>query len=219
MEGGVEDDSLRHIRHVGIHRRDAQHVRRVVQRRQIEETPDLLLHLVRDEDGALERLAAVYDTMADGVDLRDGRQHAMLGMNKYIQHPADGRCMLQYFIYLVKFGFIRCLMNKQRSVHPDALYSALGEHRTIFHIVQLILQRGAARINDKNVHRRSPSLSYLKKPSPVLAPRCPARTICFSKYEGRYLISPYSRNIPSNAASTASRPKRSHISSGPCLNS
>ena len=69
MEGGIEDDSLRYIRHVRFHRRDAHHMRRIMQRRQIEETPDFLLHLVRNEDGALERFAAMDNTVANSFDL------------------------------------------------------------------------------------------------------------------------------------------------------
>ncbi|CDN45491.1 hypothetical protein BN871_HR_00210 [Paenibacillus sp. P22] len=50
-------------------------------------------------------------------------------------------------------------MRQNRGIHPDPLHAAAGKDGFVLHVVELVFQRGAAGIDDENVHTRSPSLS------------------------------------------------------------
>ena len=110
--------------------------------------------LIGDEHGGIEGLAAVHHAVTHSVDFLHGADHAVLGVHQSIEHGLDGLGMgghghihgVEHFLALY-LGLIGEL-----AVDADALAQALGQQDTGLGIEQLVLQRGTACVDDKNVH-------------------------------------------------------------------
>ena len=164
MEGGVEHGHLRHVlAHDGGAGVDAGDVGGVVERRQGDAVLQSLHHLVGDEDRLVESLAAVDHPVTHRVDLLHGADHAVVLVHQGVQHSLDGLRVgghgnvdsVQHLLAL-HLGLIGEL-----AVDADALAKALGQHLLGLGVEQLILQGGAAGVDDQNIHgKRSPFHSF-----------------------------------------------------------
>ena len=108
---------------------------------------------VIDLDGAGELLTAMDDTVADGVDLLHGGDHTVLGAGQLVDDRGDGLGVGGHRQVFVKDGLAadeRGVL--QVTVDTDALAQALGQKVLGLHVDQLIFQRRAAGIDDKNFH-------------------------------------------------------------------
>ena len=154
VERGVEHGDHRHVvAHDGAAGVDAGDVGGVVQRRKRRALLERGHDGVVDLDGAGELLTAMDDTVADGVDLLHGGDHTVLGAGQLVDDRGNGLGVGGHRQVFVKDGLAadeRGVL--QVTVDTDALAKALGQKVLGLHVDQLIFQRRAAGIDDKNFH-------------------------------------------------------------------
>ena len=160
VERGVEHGDHRHVTHDLAAGFDAGDVGGIVQRREW----DALLQRghdgIVDFHGGSELLTAVDDTVADCVDLLHRGDHAVLGARQLVDNSGDGFRMRGHCEVFVKHRLAADERGVfQMTVDADALAQALGQDRLGLHVDQLILQGGAAGVDDKNFHTQNPFLS------------------------------------------------------------
>ena len=93
------------------------------------------------------------DAVADGVDLLHGGDHTVLGAGQLVDDRGNGlgvRGHRQVFVKDRLAADERGVL--QVTVDADALAQALGQEMFGLHVDQLIFQRRAAGIDDKNFH-------------------------------------------------------------------
>ena len=153
MKSGVKHCDHRHVAHDGLACFDAGEVRGVVQRAE----GDALLDSVHDrsvnENGLRELLTAVEHAVTDSVYLAHGGDNAVLGAYELVDRCGDSLGMRGHG----DIRFKNLLVADQRgvlemTVNADALAQALGHDLFGLHVDQLILQRGAAGIDNKDLH-------------------------------------------------------------------
>ena len=115
--------------------------------------------LVGDENGGCELLAAVDDTVADSVDLLHGADNTVLGTCELVDNSCNSLSVGGQSNVLVEDG----LAADQRAVlevtvDTDALAKTLSHDRLGLHVDKLVLQRGAACVDNKNLHYKIPFL-------------------------------------------------------------
>ena len=153
MESGVEHCGHGHVAHDGLAGLDAGEVRGVVQRSERDELFDSVHDRSVNENGLGELLAAVEHTVADSVYLTHGGDHAVLGAYELFDRCGDSLGMRGHG----DIRFKNLLVANQRgvlemTVNADALAQALGHDLFGLHVDQLILKRGAAGIDNKDLH-------------------------------------------------------------------
>ena len=159
MESGVENCDHGDIAHditAGI---DADDVCGIVQRSKWSALLKSLHDLVGDENGGSKLLAAVNDTVTDSVDLLHGADDAVLGACELVDDCRNSLGVSGQGNVLIENG----LAADQRAVlevtvDTDALAKALGHDRLGLHVDKLVLQRGAACVDNKNLHYKIPFL-------------------------------------------------------------
>ena len=164
MEGGVEDADLGHVLahdlDAGV---DAGDVGGVVQGGEGGALLERGHDLVGYQHAARELLAAVDDAVADGVNLVHGAHDAVLGAGELVDDGGYGLGVAGQGDVLVEDGLIA---NKRGvlevTVDADALAQALGEELLALHVDELILQRGAAGVDDQNFHFSLPTFAIVK---------------------------------------------------------
>jgi hypothetical protein len=132
-----------------------------VERGQLDVVLERLDDLVVDEDGAREALAAVDDAVADGADLLDARQRRGVALGE----EGDGQRQAGRMVgdgLGTPDGPGRPLLGDLALGLADALDEALREDVALGHGVELVLDRGAAAVDDEDLHgtslgRRTPS--------------------------------------------------------------
>ena len=155
MERSVEHGDLRHIlAHDGGAGVDAGDVGGVVERSQGDAVLQGLHDLVGDEDGGVERLAAVHHPVAHSVDLLHGADHAVLGVHQRVEHGLDGFGVGGHGHVHGVQGLLALHLGLigELAVDADALAQALGQQHAGFRVEQLILQGRTACVDDENVH-------------------------------------------------------------------
>ena len=153
MESGVEHCDHGHVAHDGLAGLDAGEVRGVVQRSERDALFDSVHDRSVNENGLGELLAAVEHTVADSVYLTHGGDHAVLGAYELVDRCGDSLGMRGHG----DIRFKNLLVADQRgvlemTVNADALAQALGHDLFGLHVDQLILKRGAAGIDNKDLH-------------------------------------------------------------------
>ena len=151
MESGIEHghhgDVAEHLA-CGL---DAQNAGGVVQGSQRAQLADGLDDLVGDQAALLELLAAVHDTVTDGIDLADVVD-ALAFAGGHLLHDL-GKCLGVGGEDGGRGGLVAvCLMGDHAAFHANALAQALAQHLLAVHIDQLILQRRRAAVNNQNFH-------------------------------------------------------------------
>ena len=137
MERGVEHGDLRLAGHEFLDGLDAHQVGRVVERCQLAAAADLVHHVGGHPHAAGEKLAAVCHAVANGFDAVERIDNAFFRIHQGVEHDFDAGGMVG------DFGF------------ADAFDKALFHEGEIFgapHVKQLIFQRGASAVQDKNDH-------------------------------------------------------------------
>ena len=97
---------------------------------------DLVHHLGRDTDAAVEEFAAVGHAVADGIDAFERVDDAFFGADEGVEHHLDTGGMVGDHV-------------------TDAFYETLFHQGIVFgapHVKQLVFQRGATAIEDKDDH-------------------------------------------------------------------
>jgi hypothetical protein len=166
VEGGVEHRDLRHSRTEALARRaDALEVGRVVERRQLNAVLDLLQHAVVDEHRAGELLPAVDHAVADGVDVTQGRETcaARPGGDEPGEQGVQRRAMVAQRLGAA-LGRPALGLEVEERLAADALDTSPGEaavgvalDRAEVGGDHLEAERGAAAVEDEDVHRALPA--------------------------------------------------------------
>ena len=150
MEGGVEHGHHGDAGHDLGAGADADQVGGVVQRSQGVAVLDGLQHLVGDQDGLVESLAAVDHPVTHSIDLLHAGDHAVLLVHKGVQNGLDGLGMGGHGhvngVLLFLTGDLGLI--GELAVDADALAQALGQQLAVFGVQQLILQGRAAGVDD-----------------------------------------------------------------------
>ena len=110
---------------------------------------DLGEHVLRYQGGIVEVPAALHDAVADALDLDVHRGQAL-------QHAIDGGGMVGEERVLHHLLATELGVAEDTAILADALAIALGEHLAGVGIHELILERGAAGVDDQHVHRGPP---------------------------------------------------------------
>ena len=152
MERGVEHSDLGLARHGLLAGLDAHEVGGVVQRAEGDAVADGLLAGLVD-DAALNKLvAAVQDAVADSVDLVNGLDNAVLRIDQ------NGHDRLDRFLMGghgdVLFHLLAACGNlvRQTAVQTDTLAQTLGGDVAGVRVHELVLEAGAASVDNQNVH-------------------------------------------------------------------
>ncbi|MNI82912.1 hypothetical protein D3C73_1396700 [compost metagenome] len=119
-----------------------------MKRRQVEQTTDLCFDFRRDEGGTFKRFAAVNDTVTDGLNLINRCENAMLLVCQFLKHFANRSSMFKDFADFRYILFTGWFMRQDRGIHTDPLNQSFSQNRFVGHIIKLVFQGGASRIND-----------------------------------------------------------------------
>ena len=159
MESGVENCDHGDIAHditAGI---DADDVCGIVQGGKGGALLESLHDLVCDEDGGSKLLTAVNDTVADSVNLLHGADNAVLGTGKLVNNRCNCLGVSGHGKIFIENGlaaYQRTVL--EVAVDADTLAETLSHYGLGLHIDQLVLQRGAACVDNKNLHYKIPFL-------------------------------------------------------------
>ncbi len=153
MEGGIKHGDHGNIAHNGLAGVDAGDIGGVMQRREGNALLDGGHNGVVDLHGACKLLSAMDNAVAHRVDLLHGGHNAVLGAGELVDNSGDSFRMSGHGDVLVEYGLIthqRAVL--EMTVDTDALAKTLGHHILSLHINELILERGAACVDNKNFH-------------------------------------------------------------------
>ena len=109
--------------------------------------------LVVDQHGGGELLTAVDHAVTDGVDLLHGADYAVFLARQLVDHSSDRLGVGGHGNIFIENRLVahqRAVL--EMAVDADALAKALGHDSFALHVDQLILQRGAACVDDENFH-------------------------------------------------------------------
>ena len=152
VERGIEHGDLRLARHGLFTGFDAHEVGGVVERAEGDALADGLLAGVGDDAALDELVAAVEHAMADRVDLVDGLDDAVFRIDQNVHDRLDGFLMRGHRDILFELLARGDDLVVQAAVQTDALTEAFRGDDAGIGVHQLILQAGAAGINDQNIH-------------------------------------------------------------------
>ena len=116
-----------------------------------------VLDALVDKDNGVIGFMKEIDAVGHRVDLLHGADHAVLGIHQGVQNGLDGLGVGGHGHVGVLDGLLAGGLIGELAVQANALTQALGQDLLSVGVEQLILQRGAAGVDDKNVHgNRSP---------------------------------------------------------------
>ena len=153
MESGVKHGHHGNVAHNSLAGVDAGDVCGIVKGSKRSALLQCFHDLVGDEHGGGKFLAAVDDAVTDSVDLLHGADNAVFGRGELVNDCGNGLGMSGESNVLVEHGFVadqRSVL--QMAVDADTLAEAFGQKLLIVHIDELILEGGAACVDNKNFH-------------------------------------------------------------------
>ena len=159
MEGGIEHGHLGLAGHDLLTGLDALEVGGVVEGAQGDAVADGLLAGLVDDAGLDELVAAVQHAVTHRVHLVQGLDDAVALVHQDVQDGGDGLGMGGHGDVAGHLLALGGDAVRQTAVDADALTEALGADPAGIRVHELILQRGRACVDDKNIH------SYKKKKS------------------------------------------------------
>ena len=160
MESGVEHGDHGGAGHQLLAGLDADDVGGVVQRSQGIALLDGSHDLVSQQDGLGKLLAAVDHAVTDSVDFLHGGDHTVLRIDQGVQNSLDGLAVGGHSHVSVLDGLLALGLVGELAVDADALAQTLGQDGLGLGIQQLILQRGTASVDNKNVHWNQSPFTY-----------------------------------------------------------
>ena len=153
MERRIEHDDLRHSLAENAHAgANALHVRAVVQRRERDQALNALDDLVVDQHRLAEQRAALDDAVADCGNLAEILDDADLAVEQRILDLLERFGVVLHADLDLLLAAVRGLVTENAHLKADLLAVALGEHLLVVHVDQLILERGAAGVDNQNFH-------------------------------------------------------------------
>ena len=162
--GGVEHAHHGGVGQGGLTAGDAHQVGGVVERSQ----GDALLHgrddVVVDDDGAGELLTAMDHAVTHGRDLGHILDDAHLGVGQDVEDHLYGHFVVGHVLLDLHLVAAGGLVGEHAAVDADALAEALGDDGLGVDVDELILEGGAAGVDDENILHTA-SLSIMLRPS------------------------------------------------------
>ena len=154
VEGGVEHGDHGHIlAHDGLAGVDAGDVGGVVQRGKGGAFVKSLHNLGVNLDGGGKLLTAVNDAVTNSVNLLHGGHNAVLGAGKLVDNSRNSLRVSGHGHVLIENGLAadeRGVL--EMAVYANTLAEAFCKDSLSVHVKKLILQRGAAGVDNKNFH-------------------------------------------------------------------
>ena len=152
MERGVEHGDLRLARHGLFACFNAHEVGGIVQRAEGDAVADGLLAGLVDDAAFNKLVAAMQNTMADSVDLIDGFDHTVFRIDQNGHNGLDRLLVRRHRnVLFILLAAGRDLVG-QTAVQTDALTQPLGGDVAGVRVHELVLEAGAASIDNQNVH-------------------------------------------------------------------
>ena len=154
MESGVEHGNLGSVGHNCLASPDTHEVSRVVEGSQGDARLNGLDAGIVNDAGIGELHAAMEHPVTHGINLVHGLDDAFLGVLENLQHSGNGLGVgghgnvLDHLLVAYLVG--------QTAVDVDTLTQALGRYIAGLRVHQLILQAGAAGVDNQNVHWNLP---------------------------------------------------------------
>ena len=127
-------------------------MRAVVQRRERDQALNALDDLVVDQHRLAEQRAALDDAVADCGNLAEILDDADLAVEQRILDLLKRFGVVLHADLDLLLAAVRGLVAENAHLKADLLAVALGEHLLVVHVDQLILERGAAGVDNQNFH-------------------------------------------------------------------
>ena len=159
VERRVEDRHLGLAGHHLLAGLNAHEVGRIVEGTQGDAVPDGLLASLVDDAGIDELIPAVEDPMAHSIDLIGGSNDSVLGIHQDFQDGGNGLGMGGHGDFPLHLLVLGGDLVGQTAVQADALTQALGRDDAGLRVHKLILQAGAAGVDNQNVHLDDPPVN------------------------------------------------------------
>jgi hypothetical protein len=154
VESGVEHSDLGSLGHNSLASLDTHQVSGVMQRSQGDALLDSSDDIIVNDAGIGELHTAVQNTVANSIDLINGLDHAVNGINQDVQDCGNSLGVAGHGDILN--DLIVADLVGQTAVDIDTLTQALGGYITGLGVHQLILQAGAAGVDNQNIHEKLP---------------------------------------------------------------
>ena len=123
-----------------------------MQRAQVEALADSSLDILVDNDRFGKLGAAVEHAVADCIDLIDRFDDAVFCAGQSVQNQLYSYGVVRHWGLNNIVVFARYFVGQDRTVDADSLAETLGQDLLVLHINQLIFQRGASAVQNKNFH-------------------------------------------------------------------
>ena len=109
---------------------------------------DLRVNVSVDEYAAVKICAALYDSVTDSGNLGEVCDSAVLLVEESFLDGPERLGVVLHFCFALDLLTVVCLEADERAVGADSLTVSLCEHALVCHIDELILQRGAACVDN-----------------------------------------------------------------------
>ena len=150
-ESRVKDSNIRRSGHSRLAGFNAHEVCRIVEGSQMA-VRNCLLDVLINQDGRAVKRSAVNHTMSDCGNLIRALNHTVVGIDKSLHDKLNRLLVSRHSDLELILLAARRRMCEQRALDSDSLAETLREHTLILHIDQLILERRASAVHDKNFH-------------------------------------------------------------------
>ena len=160
MERGIENDYLRSSSGNDLLAgSQCERVRVIMYGSQFRQVVYLLDNLVCNECCLAEYLSALYYSVANSGDLAHAVDDLALAcgeyFNKLFKSFGVGReCAVGLYLSSVEGGVLDVAVN------ADTVTVSLGDNALVLHVDELVLQRGAAGVDNKNLHDDNPFICW-----------------------------------------------------------
>ncbi len=152
MPSGVHHRHVRHVCKQALGGLDAKDVGRVVQGSKALQFFESIQSSIIDLDGFGELLSAVHHPVTHGVDLLDALQDTVLRAYQQIQDQVHRFLMGRTVVLDLDLVPAGHLVDAERAPEGHPLYNPLTHNVFLFPVVDHILGRRAAAVQNQNLH-------------------------------------------------------------------
>ena len=153
MECCIEYNNLRNMRHDFLACPESQCMTVIVNRSQFPQIFNFVNDFIGYQRRLFENFCTLYDTMSDSRYLVHAGNHSSVTGGQSLYQPFKCFGMgreIAVFLYISAI----CSLVTQVTINANTVTISFCNNRFIFHINQLILQRGAASIYNENNHKK-----------------------------------------------------------------
>ena len=151
-ESRIKHSDIRLSGHSGLAGFNTHEVCRIVKGGQIEAVRNRLLDVLINQNGRTVIRSAVNHTMTDCGNLIRALDDTVRRIDQRLHDKLNRLLVSRHSDLELILLAARRRMCEQRALDSDSLAETLREHTLILHIDQLILERRASAVHDKNFH-------------------------------------------------------------------